>query len=494
MHLNKGAGGPPSDTRRPASPLGKEPAPAAATMPRSPTHSLHATGPFRWRIPGAVLLGLLLALPAGAATKPAKKPAHMPEAPAAGTPELADKQADLQELRQRIESLRKDLASSEGDRADAADRLRESERQISNLQRDLHRLSNQRGQLQERLKDLGRQSEELESILAQQQGQLERLLYRQYLRGTPDSLQLLLNGDDPNQIARDLRYLAAIARTRAELLGEINTNLARKKALAANTREQADELAEVEAEQKKQHDELSRQREERKAVLAQVSDRVRSQRREIGNLQENEKRMTQLIDRLGKILAAQAAARAAEAARAAKAAQAARNRPPASEAEPPRSQERPTEPSRPRSVEVENRLEPVASSGSFARLKGNLRLPVRGSVAARFGGARDGGGTWKGLFIKAGSGSDVKAVAAGRVVFAEWMRGFGNLLIVDHGDAYLSIYGNNESLLKQVGEAVKGGETVATVGNSGGNPESGLYFELRHQGQPIDPMKWASLK
>jgi septal ring factor EnvC (AmiA/AmiB activator) len=80
------------------------------------------------------------------------------------------------------------------------------------------------------------------------------------------------------------------------------------------------------------------------------------------------------------------------------------------------------------------------------------------------------------------------------VVFAEWMRGFGNLMIVDHGDSYLSIYGNNDSLLKQVGQAVKGGETVATVGNSGGNPESGLYFELRHKGQPIDPMKWASLK
>ena len=105
-------------------------------------------------------------------------------------------------------------------------------------------------------------------------------------------------------------------------------------------------------------------------------------------------------------------------------------------------------------------------------------------MSGRFGSARDGGGTWRGLFIKAGSGSEVKAIAGGRVVFSEWMRGFGNLLIVDHGDAYLSIYG----------QAIKGGETIATVGNSGGNPESGLYFELRHQGQPIDPMKWASLK
>jgi septal ring factor EnvC (AmiA/AmiB activator) len=115
-------------------------------------------------------------------------------------------------------------------------------------------------------------------------------------------------------------------------------------------------------------------------------------------------------------------------------------------------------------------------------------------VSGRFGAAREGGGTWRGLFIKAPPGSEVKAVAGGRVVFAEWMRGFGNLLIVDHGDSYLSIYGNGDSLLKQVGQPVRGGETIATAGSSGGSPESGLYFELRHQGQPIDPMKWASLK
>jgi len=189
------------------------------------------------------------------------------------------------------------------------------------------------------------------------------------------------------------------------------------------------------------------------------------------------------------------AARAAETARLAEAAKhKAKPRPTAEEE---KELPRPvpmSEPTRTKPVEAENHYEPVASDGSFGRQKGNLRLPVRGTVAGRFGAPRDGGGTWRGLFIKAGVGTDVKAVATGRVVFAEWMRGFGNILIVDHGNSYLSIYGNNDSLLKQVGQAVKGGETIATVGNSGGNPDSGLYFELRHQGQPIDPMKWASLK
>ncbi len=447
----------------------------------------------------AVFLG---AAPVGAKPVAAEKKS----AQIVASPDIAEKQADLGELRSRIEGLRKELSSSEESKADAGDRLRESDRQISRLQRELHELNDSRGQLEKKLKNLEQQSQELGVTLGQQQAQLEKLIYKQYLRGTPDSLQLLLNGDDPNQMARDLHYLSAIALTRAELMGEINATLDKKKSLAADAKERSAELAEVEAEQKKRHADLQKQREERQALYVQLASKVSAQRKEIGTLQQNEKRMTQLIDRLSKILAAQAAraAKAAEAARQAEARQAAarqkekereKDKRPAPTEE--REIVRPTpaiEPTRPRTVEAENHYEPAPSNGSFARQRGSLRLPVRGAVSGRFGSARDGGGTWRGLFIKAGAGSEVKAIAGGRVVFSEWMRGFGNLLIVDHGDAYLSIYGNNDALLKQVGQAVKGGETVATVGNSGGNPESGLYFELRHQGQPIDPMKWASLK
>jgi len=404
---------------------------------------------------------------------------------AAASPEIAEKQADLGELRSRIDNLRKELSTSEENKADAADRLRESDRQISRLQRELHELGDQRGQLQKKLQNLERQSNDLEVTLGQQQNQLEKLLYKQYLRGTPDSLQLLLNGDDPNQTARDLHYLSAIALSRAELMGEINATLDRKKSLAADAKERADELLEIEAQQQHRAAELEKQRKERKAIHAQISDKVNAQRKEIGNLQQNEKRMTQLIDRLSKILAAQAAAAAAK--------PKPKPAPPPAEDKEAGKKPAPTEVARPKPAEADNAYEPVAG-GNFLRQKGTLRLPVRGAVSGRFGGAREGGGTWKGLFIRAGAGSEVKAIANGRVVFADWMRGFGNLLIVDHGDAYLSIYGNNDSLLKQVGQTIKGGETVATVGNSGGNPDSGLYFEIRHQGQPVDPMKWASLK
>jgi septal ring factor EnvC (AmiA/AmiB activator) len=250
------------------------------------------------------------------------------------------------------------------------------------------------------------------------------------------------------------------------LLGEIRESLRRKQALAADARARADELGEVETRQREQHARLLAQREQRKATLAKISAQISAQRREIGNLQRNEKRLSQLVERLARIIAA-------------------RPKPRPQESAPQRS-------TRP---EIANQHAPEAlPAGRFAQLKGSLRLPVRGTLANRFGTARQEGSTWKGLFIRAATGSEVKAIAGGRVVFADWMRGFGNLLIVDHGDGYLSIYGNNDALLKQVGDAVRGGDDVAAVGNSGGNPESGLYFELRHQGQPLDPLKWVNLK
>ncbi len=454
------------------------------------------------RLSAALIAAVLLALPPVDAQS---RTAQKKSAATPASPEIAEKKADLGELRSRIDNLRKELSANEENKADAGDRLREADRLISRMQRELNELGDSRNQVETKLKDLERQSQELGNTLAQQQAQLEKLVYRQYLRGTPDSLQLLLNGNDPNQMARDLHYVSAIALTRAEMMSEINANLDKKKTLAADTKKHGDELAEIEVEQQKRHAELQKQREERQALYARISSKVNAQRKEIGNLQQNEKNLSRLIDRLSKILAAQAAkaaqaaraaevARVAEAARAAEAAKAAARQKDRQAAAGEGKASPHPEPVRPKAAETENHYEPVPNDGSFARQRGKLRLPTRGVVSGRFGSPRDGGGTWRGLFIKASPGNEVKAIAGGRVVFADWMRGFGNRLIIDHGDAYLSIYGNNDALLKQVGQAVKGGETVATVGNSGGNPESGLYFELRHQGQPIDPMKWASLK
>lgn len=135
-------------------------------------------------------------------------------------------------------------------------------------------------------------------------------------------------------------------------------------------------------------------------------------------------------------------------------------------------------------------LAPAMPDGAFAALKGQLRPPVAGKVAARFGSKRGDGPSWKGMFIRAAEGADVHTVASGRVVHASWLRGFGNLIIIDHGGQYWSLYANNQSLLRRVGEVVKAGDVIAAAGNTGGNEESGLYFELRHKGKEFDPASW----
>ncbi len=414
------------------------------------------------------LVALCAALLLGAPAQAKEKNSTLPPPTKA---QVAEKKGDLKELRGQIEARRREMAATEGKRADVVDQLKGVEQEISVTLRELHTLGTQRGTLQSTLKDLGIQSRELESRLASQQGQLAKLVYRQYLLGNPDSLRLLLNGDDPNQMARDLHYLAAIGRARSQLVHEIEATLQRKQALAADTRERAEQLAAIESKQKEQHGKLLAQREQRKVVLGKISTKISEQRREIGNLQRDEKQLSQLIERLAKIIAAKPAPRKESA---------------------PVPEKRPAGKAAP---EINNDSTPEATpAGNFARLKGDLRLPVRGVVTNRFGSARQEGSNWKGLFIRANPGSEVKAIAAGRVVFAEWMRGFGNLMILDHGSSYLSIYGNNDALLKQVGENVRGGDAIASVGNSGGNPESGLYFELRYQGQPLDPLKWVNLK
>jgi septal ring factor EnvC (AmiA/AmiB activator) len=286
------------------------------------------------------------------------------------------------------------------------------------------------------------------------------------VRGDADALQLLIAGRDPNQAARDYHFLALLSQAKATLIGSLRAAADEKKRLAQATREKVDQLAAIEKQQQQERAALLAQRQQRQATLAKVADRIKAQRREIGAMQRDEQRLSKLIQGLARIVAAR-----------------------------PRAPEKATRKAEAPELKNERIPDPALAGGAFAALKGKLRLPVKGEIAGRFGSPRaEGGATWKGLFIRAAEGTEVHAVASGRVVFADWLRGFGNLMIVDHGDGFLSVYGNNESLLRQEGDAVKAGEAVATVGNSGGNPESGLYFELRHQGQAFDPLKWASLR
>lgn len=360
----------------------------------------------------------------------------------------------------RIQSLQKDIAKTESTRTDTVEELRETEQAISAASRKLRDLGNEKTVAQTALGDLNVQSQKLAQRIAAQQAQLGRLFTRQYHAGETDALRHLLSGNDPNQLARDAHYLSLLSHAKAGLIRDLGEVLAEKKRLAGLAQEKNNELAQIERRQQQEHKSLLEQQKKRQAMLARLSEQLKAQKHEVGRLKRDEQRLTQLIENLGR-----AAVR-------------------------PKPAARPGEPA----LRNERTPEPVADQGIFARLRGRLALPVRGEIAGRFGAARTEGGTWKGVFIRAASGSEVKAIAAGKVVFADWLRGFGNLAIVDHGEGYLSVYGYNESLFKSVGEEVRAGEAIASVGSSGGNQETGLYFELRHLGQPIDPLKWVSLK
>ena len=373
----------------------------------------------------------------------------------AATAATAPPKEELSQLRGRIEAMQKRLAAAEGARSEAADGLRDSERAISESNRSLRDLAAKQRAIQARLIDLQQQETRAGNDIESQQRLLARQLYQQYIGNQPDAVKLLLNREDPNHIARDLHYLTYLARMRAEQIRTLRASIRQLDDLEEETKQQSEALAAVQAEQQAQREKIEREKQTRRDVLQKVARQIESQRHEISKLKRDEQRLARLVEQISQMIAR-------------------------SRAETPRN----------------DRLPDSSTDGSaFTELKGKLSLPVRGELKGRFGSPRaDGGLSWKGVFIASQPNQEVRAIAAGRVVFADWLRGFGNLLIIDHGGGYMSLYGNNESLFKQVGQAAKGGETIAAVGNSGGNTDYGLYFEMRHQGKAFDPLSWVHLK
>jgi septal ring factor EnvC (AmiA/AmiB activator) len=291
---------------------------------------------------------------------------------------------------------------------------------------------------------------------------------------------MILQSEKPSEIARDVQYFSYIAKARAEIIKQMHGDLAKITKLNEETAAALQEVAELKQKQVEERRALQQQKTVKSKVVKSLSAQISAQRSEIKKLSRDEKRLAQLVERLTRITPAKS--------KSAKKIVINKNT----------SKNAPT-------TEVNtNESEVVASNDAlpnddlaglnFAALKGKLRLPVRGDVTNRFGANReDSGISWKGLFIKADEGAEVKSVAGGRVVFADWLRGFGNLIIVDHGSGYMSLYGNNQAILKQTGDTVRGGDAIAFVGNSGGNQANGVYYELRRQSRPFDPLSWSNL-
>ena len=441
--------------------------------------------------------------------------------------EKAAAEASRAAIQQKLGALKKDISRTESEKEDAADELAESEEAISDANRALRELADEQSSTNARLRDLGTEQERLAATIAAQKQQLAKLLREHYVAGNEDRIKLLLSGDNPNRINRDLQMMAYVSQAQAKLLTALRDNLAAVEANHAQTQNAKDELEEIAQEQREQKALLEKEKSKRATLLANLSSKLSDQRKQASRLEQDEQRMSGLVDRLARLIREQEIAAAAErkrqqelaAARAKAAAEAkaralarakalqeerarlareaARTGKPMKPlpAPAPVVEEEPKVAEQPRETpqrSADTALAAELPSGAFAALKGRLPAPVTGKVAARFGAKRGDGPAWRGMFIKAPEGTDVRAIAAGRVVFASWMRGYGNLIIVNHGGEYLSIYGSNQSLVKRVGDAVRPGDVIASAGNTGGNEESGLYFELRHLGKAFDPSGWVN--
>jgi septal ring factor EnvC (AmiA/AmiB activator) len=361
----------------------------------------------------------------------------------------SNNQEQLENLRSRIAEIQRNMERTNTYKSQAQDALREAERAISNSNRRIAELSAQRQEANQTLSQLRGRQQKLGNTLQAQQQLLSQQLYFQYTAGNPGYLQQLLSGEDFNQLARNLQYYQYLARDRATWLTDLRTNLGTLRITSQTVKQQGEKLAVLAREETAQRNKLKQDKQLRQHMLKKYSRQLRQQRREVSRLQRDEARLTELIAQLSKLI---------------------------------------DQPS-------DNLPEMRTDGPLFAQLKGKLPLPVKGKIINRYGTPRpDSPVLWKGLFIKSVAGQTVKAIAPGRVVFADWLRGFGNILIIDHGMNYMSLYGNNETLLKQVGDSVASNDLIAEVGNSGGNEQSGLYFELRHEGVPFDPAQWLASK
>jgi len=359
--------------------------------------------------------------------------------------DAAEKARELKELRTRIQSLQQKLLTNQRKKSNAEKRLHDVENQISETSRVLRRIGS----------ELDAKRGQLQALQEKQRGQAVKLKRQRehlasearmaYAMGHQQQVKLLLNQEQPSAIGRMLVYFRYFSRARLERIEAMRASLEQLRALEDSIAQKTDTLAALRNSQQLESQRLQEKKQVRKQAVAALSRELENQGGKLKRLKTDEQQLQELVSSLQELL-----------------------------------------------VDIPA---DATQQQPFNSLKGKLRWPTRGRLTKRFGNRRGSGGLkWRGVMIEATEGGDVRAVSQGRVAFSDWMRGFGLLVIVDHGDGYMSLYGHNQALYKEVGEWVDTGEVVALLGASGGQAESGLYFELRHKGQPINPVRWCAGK
>ena len=361
-------------------------------------------------------------------------------APALAQEAPPDGDGKLEDVRARIHDVQSGIKAAKDEAEVMQEELQQAEESAAKLRAHLNEIEHDAGSREKRLADLRGQAVAQEQSLERESRQLGRHVRIAYMAGRDDYLKLLLNQEDPDQIGRMLAYHDYFNRARLDkiqTLGQAMDDLARVQVEIQDETARLDALRQQEL---AQLGELDLYRQSRREIISRIHGQISDQDRDLQRLRKNERELSGLLDRIQQKKSAVA--------------------------------------------EFEDHT-------PFGSLKGKLSWPAQGRVVTPFGAARKGGRLRaQGVTIAAEAGQDVRTVSDGRVVFADWFRNMGLLLIVDHGAGYMTLYGHNEALLKKAGDLVAAGENIGRVGDTGGAEEAGLYFEIRHDGTPQDPDRW----
>jgi len=362
-------------------------------------------------------------------------------APLHAEADKAAKKAELQQLQARISELQQQLQKVRNRYDELRQALRKAEQRISTLSGSIRTLGKDLDKRRQRLQKLRGEERALQRSLAEQRHYLAGQVRASYAMGRQEYLKILLNQESPASVGRVVTYYDYLNKARSEQIDRLSETIRKLEEVRAKVEAETRRMREIREAQSKEKSALEESRGERKAVVQQLKDEISSKDQRLADMQQSERELKKLLSALADVL-----------------------------------EDIPAEP---------------GNRKPFSSLKGDLRWPAKGPLLASYGSPRKLGKLrWMGVMIGAEEGQEVKAVSHGRVAFADWLRGYGMLIIIDHGDGYMSLYGHNQSLYKETGDWVERGETIASVGDSGGAEQSGLYFEIRKDGRPTDPVRW----
>ncbi len=353
----------------------------------------------------------------------------------------AQKEKQLQSLQSKIKKLKQTIDVKQDSKSRYAKQLRKIEGQIGQLSKKISSTKREIGKSKDVLKKLRRTRKQHQKKLVQENDILAQQIYAAYTLGKQEKIKLLFSQKDPSTLQRNLVYYRYFSTARVKLINDVQHSITTILSTESQISQGSQKLEESYKLLKNQKAKLDKDSAKRKTIIGSLSEQLKKQGGQLGQLQDESRQLQSLIDSIEEIL-----------------------------------------------IDIP---EPELNRQAFAALRGKLSWPVKGKLKRLFGHHKPRSDLrWQGIMIEAPSGRHIRAVSHGRVAFADWLRGLGNLIIIDHGNSYLSLYGHNESLYKAAGEWVEPGDIISSVGNSGGQSKSGLYFEIRKRGKPQNPTKW----